>query len=90
MASEVQSRPFKGKSRTVLDSTCPVKVDEVSSICGAAAVTCTVSVVVPIFSGKLSSYCAPTASVRFDCKAVENPAAVTLTSYTPAGKLGAV
>ena len=33
------SRPFKGNSRTVSDSTCPVTADDVSSICGAAPVT---------------------------------------------------
>ena len=41
VASDAQSRPFKGNSRMVVDSTSPLMTDEVSCTNGAASVTST-------------------------------------------------
>src|SRR5579859_1948862 len=89
-ASDVQSRPFRGNSRTVSDSTWPESAEEVRSICGAASVTCTVVVVSPTLRERFNCCCCPTESATPDCTAVANPAAETLTSYTPGVRFGAL
>ncbi len=47
VASEVQSRPFNGNSRMVVESTVPPIVDDDSCTVGAVLVTSTVSDTLP-------------------------------------------
>ena len=81
VASEAQSRPFSGNSRTVLASTVELTVDEVA-VCtsGGAAVTSTVWLTCPTFRLRFSACCSPTVRVIPFCTSLLKPAAVIVTS----------
>src|SRR5262245_55618820 len=82
-ASSANPRPFNGRSTIwLLVITWPTLPDSELSR-GAAAVTSTTDVVSPSRRSTSSSRSLPTSISIPDCTEVRNPAAVTLTSYTP-------
>ena len=86
----VQSRPFRGNSRTVVESIFPLMVDEANSTFGGAVLTSTRSLICPTRMERFSTGVAPTVSVIPFCTIVANPFAVTVISYPPGKRFGAV
>ena len=78
VASDAQSRPFNGNSRSVVALTFPEMVELASSTSGAAEVTSTASDSVPTISARFNSCFCPTVSVSF-ATAVLKPGAEALT-----------
>src|SRR5258708_30852712 len=79
VAREVQSRPFRGSSRTVVPSTVALSVEEEDWTEGGATETTTVWSILPTVRTGLKVCWALTVSTMPFCKVVENPLAEILT-----------
>ena len=80
VARVVQSRPFKGSSRTVLESTVELTAEVAVCTSGGVLITSTTSETFPGLREMLRACCAPTVSTIPFCRVVVNCLAATLTS----------